>query len=319
MKNLLLILAFLSSFAFSEVKISQLPLGMASLTTSADTVPYVNFSSSATLQLKLWDLINLPPVQNLSIQTLTTTGNIASTAGWLSAASSNTLGTRLQLSNTGASGVLYTLNSTGTADVDGAGFFKIFNSTGNVRISSATAAGAWTFGPSAFSGTHIFNGTASATVAVSTPIVSNTAGVAVSGTNTNDSAGAGVVGEYLVSRVSTVTNVPGITNNFAATGCTLSITAGDWDLTAIATLSLNGSTTTFVRIGISTAPTSESGSAGDALADGTPPTTLTNTTLVVPSYRVSLTSTTTYYLINQSNFSAGTPQYTCRLSGRRAR
>lgn len=71
MRKLLFIFLLLSQIASAEVKISQLPLGTAAATTSVDSYPFVNFTSGLTMQMKLWDLVNLPPFQNFTLQTLT--------------------------------------------------------------------------------------------------------------------------------------------------------------------------------------------------------------------------------------------------------
>lgn len=139
------------------------------------------------------------------------------------------------------------------------------------------------------------------------------------GTTTNDSAAAGNVGEYVEGVTSTRTN-------FAANGTfgdltSISLTAGDWDVTAFIGVYLNGSTTTSYDFGISTT----SGNSSTGLLEytnfigGYPPTTTINTGATIPGYRVSLASTTTYYLKYRGNYTVGTPQANGRLSARRVR
>jgi hypothetical protein len=142
------------------------------------------------------------------------------------------------------------------------------------------------------------------------------------GTTTNDSAATGDIGEYMSDTQSAATNVPNATAQFGDTDCQLSITAGDWDLTGTVTYTLNGSTPTqFFKAGISsTSGNSGSGmSEGHNLVSGPNPASGINPTLTIPSYRVSVSGTTTYYLKTYSQYSAGTPQYYCSLTARRVR
>jgi hypothetical protein len=71
-----------------------------------------------------------------------------------------------------------------------------------------------------------------------TKIAITSTGAAIAGTNTNDSAAAGYVGEYVSSAVTAT--------NYGATGVwgdltSISLTAGDWDVTALLGLSENSS------------------------------------------------------------------------------
>lgn len=139
------------------------------------------------------------------------------------------------------------------------------------------------------------------------------------GTTTNDAASAGNVGEYIESIAGGV--------NSAATGVydditSISLTAGDWDVTAFTYWEVNTATWTVIRCGIS----STSGNSGTGLTLGTNEAfhsfvanSTVNRTLVVPAFRVSLAGTTTYYLKGQTVFAAGQPIHRGRLSARRIR
>jgi hypothetical protein len=103
----------------------------------------------------------------------------------------------------------------------------------------------------------------------------------------------------------------------------LSLTAGDWDVTGVVEYILNsGVSITKCLLGISTT----TGDSGTGLVAGSnqnltpqPPTAVANQSLVVPSYRVSLAGTTTIYLKGLMSYSSGTPQYAARISARRVR
>jgi hypothetical protein len=145
-------------------------------------------------------------------------------------------------------------------------------------------------------------------------------GVAIKGTTTNDSASAGWVGEYIESVISTFTNYPTSTQYGDLTS--ISLTAGDWDVTALIEASENGATITGdFRVGISTT----SGNSGTGLVTGSNHFNMirANSTQDSPAcianYRVSLSTTTTVYLKYRAAYSSGTPQAVGRISARRVR
>lgn len=146
------------------------------------------------------------------------------------------------------------------------------------------------------------------------------------GTTTNDNATALYIGEYLESLVSSAASV-GTTNQFFD-ATSLSITAGDWDVTGLINYIGNGATfpaSQDFEIGISTT----TGNSSTGLTQGVNYLKfLTGTVLganaqfnlAIPAFRVSLSSTTTYYLKGFcAAYTVGTPQYVCRLSSRRVR
>jgi hypothetical protein len=148
-------------------------------------------------------------------------------------------------------------------------------------------------------------------------------GLIIPGTQINDSAAAGNVGEYIES----VTN-----GNCAATGVifdatSISLTPGDWDVTGVIYYTPNGATfPSFADFILGISQTSGNSSTG--LVNGsnvinvTAPglSTFTQMTVVVPSYRQSLSATTTIYLKGLiATYSGATPTYSCRISARRMR
>lgn len=151
----------------------------------------------------------------------------------------------------------------------------------------------------------------------------NDAGVKIRGTTTNDSATTGDVGEYVQSVVSAVS--VGATDTYSDT-TSISLTAGDWDISGLHSFIRNGATFTDLdlRTGISTT----SGNSGTGLVFGENATrdrqgnsnTFLNVPGSVPVYRVSISATTTFYLKNYvGSYSAATPQVSGRLSARRVR
>jgi hypothetical protein len=141
----------------------------------------------------------------------------------------------------------------------------------------------------------------------------------VPGTNTNDSAVAGNVGEYIESKNTSLTDAT--TSAQWKDAGSITLTPGDWDIDFYLTWTLNGATVTLVNGGIGTA-TGNNGAGianGDNYASTLPPTSVCDTSLTVPTYRVSISTTTTYYGKARATYSAGTPRYYYRLSARRVR
>ena len=143
----------------------------------------------------------------------------------------------------------------------------------------------------------------------------------MTGTTTNNNAATGIVGEYLESIISTAANAPTSTQYGDLTS--LSLTAGDWDIIGFIQWNSNGATWTAGRTGISsTTGNSATGlTAGSNLAESI----YASTSTVTLNYshtvylRVSIASTTTYYLKYRADYSAGTPQAQGSLKARRTR
>lgn len=154
--------------------------------------------------------------------------------------------------------------------------------------------------------------------------VTLTNGTQIVGTTTNDNATLGHVGQLLESVVASASSVA-LTTATRTDMTSLSLTAGDWDVTILMTIRLVGnSTMTVVSTGIGTA----SGTSTTGLVDGNNVTELAgtwtsgaDTVVVVPAFRVSLAGTTTYYAKIRCVFVVGTGSVSAfgRLSARRVR
>jgi hypothetical protein len=145
------------------------------------------------------------------------------------------------------------------------------------------------------------------------------ASIVIPGTATNDNAAAGKVGEYIESVVGPV--------NFAASGSagditSISLTAGDWEVTAsIISIAGTVSTSSF-RIGVSTT----SGNSLTGLVNGSNYlfdqrafTAGDISSLTISGYRASLAGTTVHYLKGIANYGGTTPAAYGRISARRMR
>ena len=141
------------------------------------------------------------------------------------------------------------------------------------------------------------------------------------GTTTNDSAAAGYIGEVMRAAVldSAAVSSTGSTQLFDVTS--ISLTAGDWDVSGIVQFLANGATVTVARMGIS-ATTGNSATGlvfGDNYLSCPIPTATDDSNGTVPNFRVSLTGTTTYYLKAQMTYAVATPKAYGRISARRVR
>lgn len=145
----------------------------------------------------------------------------------------------------------------------------------------------------------------------------------VQATATNDAAAAGFVGETAISTVSTYANFTTTATYQNITS--ISLTAGDWDVSAFFTYSSNSATITAASnaifvIGTTTA--SASGTTEGLNIEYVPQAALLATSKESGSigpYRVSLSGTTTYYLNAQATFTVGNPQYVGTIRARRIR
>ena len=128
---------------------------------------------------------------------------------------------------------------------------------------------------------------------------------------------------YHTEQVRTTTAVPGSNQWFDATTSPISLAPGDWDVSLIAHCDANGGTITAWAIGIGT--TSGNSSAGLTIGQNRADFSssvgvIQSHTLTVPTYRISLSTTTSYYAKAICVVSSGSPQIAgCRISARRVR
>jgi hypothetical protein len=177
--------------------------------------------------------------------------------------------------------------------------FELFGST---RLLSLTSNG--------FVKTSGGNGALSVDTASYQPAVGTTAG---------GNATAGNVGEYVSASV-VQGSATALTSATPKTVTSISLTAGDWDVTGIGSIT-GASTGTEFDVAIGTTTNSMTGTVlGDTRCQ-TPTVSLAgaDATLMIPAVRVSISSTTTYYLIVQETFTIGTPAAYGRISARRVR
>lgn len=161
------------------------------------------------------------------------------------------------------------------------------------------------------------NTTCSGNLAFTTQTTQGIVGTIVTG-----NAAAGNVGEYISARRANDGSLT-LTNNTGVNITSITLTAGDWDISAIANVGVFTAGTlvmTYWLGGIGT--TSGAGlTEGDSFCfSGQFPTGQTDCGIAIPAYRVSITTSTTYFLVVQAGFS-GTAVVDAfgRISARRIR
>lgn len=149
------------------------------------------------------------------------------------------------------------------------------------------------------------------------------------GTATNDNATAGNVGEFVQSFIPAASAVSLSTANTAFNVTSISLTAGDWDISAMGAWTSNTVNTSsgnpYFDVWVNSTTASYTGAnLGDNYGELPVPSGLTPAvvvSIVIPAFRVSLSSTTTYYLnaASGTTYTAGFPKAYGRISARRVR
>jgi len=140
------------------------------------------------------------------------------------------------------------------------------------------------------------------------------------GTATNDNASAGQIGEYISSTVA----APGsaLTTTTTLNVTSISLTAGDWDVSGTVGFRF-GATTSYTNLvggsSLTTATIGAQGSFFDYETAANVPTATSDATFVIPTFRVSIAITTTIFLIAQATFTVSTISAFGLISARRVR
>jgi len=138
------------------------------------------------------------------------------------------------------------------------------------------------------------------------------------GTSTNDDAGSGFVGELVSSIVSNTSPVSLVTAT-SKTVTSISLTAGDWDVYGmIGTIAGSGTLTTVLVGSISSINNTRETDVNETV-NYTVSSASSTPSLVTPYVRLSLSTTTTYYLIATALFTVSTLSAFGKIQARRAR
>jgi len=188
-------------------------------------------------------------------------------------------------------------------------------SSGAVSLTTQASAGTWNFNLPTTAGTagqFLTSGGGGSTAM--------TWGSAVLGSTTNDNAASGYVGETITASVASGSAVS-LTTNTSANVTSVSLTAGDWDVCGNVLYTNNAATTTTVSTAAfstvsATLPTAPAG--GWSEWGGA---TLTGPSIshTVGCHRVSVASTTTYFLVTRATFATNTSAAYGSITARRRR
>lgn len=146
--------------------------------------------------------------------------------------------------------------------------------------------------------------------------LTRTAGISFSGTNTNDNAATGYVGEFISATATTGTLTTATNTNITS----IALGAGDWDITA--GYSASGSSTPVtsdIWISINTVTATNVNTAGQSFRFRGTNLTDPVTSGTLGPLRVSLTGSTTYYLNCSVTYTPGTFAVTGIIRARRVR
>jgi hypothetical protein len=108
-----------------------------------------------------------------------------------------------------------------------------------------------------------------------------------------------------------------LSNAFPSTITSITLTPGIWDITAISCFSTTGGlTASTLQAGISTTTNAFTGTTlGDnQLASNVFPASGSDQPIIIPAYRVNVTTNTTYFMVGDAIFSAGNLSVYGRLS-----
>lgn len=151
--------------------------------------------------------------------------------------------------------------------------------------------------------------------------INRTGGTSIKGTNTNNNAAAGDVGEYIESTIavgSAVSLTTGVVTNITS----ISLTAGDWDVSGVIIMD-SGATTNVTRVSAGTSSTSATADITKGyyshIHSGYVPGGGQFRAMPLNTSRFSLSGTTTIYLVALANFTVSTCTAYGTISARRVR
>jgi hypothetical protein len=141
----------------------------------------------------------------------------------------------------------------------------------------------------------------------------------IPGTATNDNATAGNIGQYVESNILLASSVTGFVTGTPKNVTSISLPAGDWDVTGnVASNPTGGAVQSSFIAWISTSSATLPDFAFTAFNSLTQPANL-GINQTVPKRRMSLATTTTIYLTMQANFSGGAMAAYGTIQARRIR
>jgi len=290
--------------------------GTTTLTVSSPQLQYFTGSTTQTVQM---------PVASTVVQGQSwTVVNQSSGAVTVNSSGSNSI----LVVAAGNTGIITDVLTSGTSAASWQATY-ISSGAGTGTVTSVTCSGSLTGGTITTSGTCDLSstptlGTATATsinkVAITAPATSATLAIADGttltettstsvgkgqylATSTNDNATAGNIGEYVSSTVVYASRVS-LSNGVAKTITSISLTAGDWDVSILQnTEGSGGAVSAYNSTSVSLTTNTNSGTEGTYAYGGVITASMLDASSVVPAARLSLSSTTTVYMVALCSFS----------------
>lgn len=150
---------------------------------------------------------------------------------------------------------------------------------------------------------------------------SNTATSGIIGTTAADNAGTGLVGEAQRAAVTFGGRINAGTSTHYVSIATITLTAGDWDVTGLPSVYINGATITEWSGAISAFANDTNTDLlnGDNAIEGAIPPAGQFFWVSIPNWRVSVAATTSIYVKAEVTYTGGPPQLFGRISARRVR
>jgi hypothetical protein len=278
----------------------------ANLTLGAGTTAQVLVGGASTTLITLNNSqANTTTVRSYGVlNVLSTSGPTISTLKLFNLA--NTFGINLQApSGLGANAtfVLPSAASAGALLSDVSGNFSITNTNSNITtFSNTTDSSSTTNGALICSGGLGIAKKGFFGDRITSPSIAFSSTDGIIGTTTNNSATAGSVGEYVSGNATGVSFTSGIAKNFTS----ISLTAGDWEVSGAAQYNASGTMTVVAGSISTTSNTINSTTTAFTQLNLSGWTSGGLQAVPVASTRISLSGTTTVYLVGQSNFSSGT-------------
>lgn len=145
-----------------------------------------------------------------------------------------------------------------------------------------------------------------------------TTGVQLKGNNTNTAPPAGFIGEQIRSAVAVGAPVS-LTTGTPANITSITLTAGIWDISAIIQYgAAAGTSVTQSYLSVGTTSATLDGTSGDSLIQFTHNAIVNlQNGIALPAFRVTLSGSTTYYLVAQTTFTVSTRSAWGRISATR--
>lgn len=135
---------------------------------------------------------------------------------------------------------------------------------------------------------------------------------------TADNASAGNLGEYVESLIASG-SATALTSATAKNVTSISLTAGDWDVSGNVNFSASGATVTGTSGGISSTSATVPTDGSEVFSGIQTSVVSENDSVTLPRKRFSLSSTTTVYLVAKSTFSFGSVSAFGQINARRVR